>query len=181
MKAWIGDLAAYNNGQLKGEWVAISDDANDNAAHIARLAADEHYIADFDGFPRALMSKVGEYAGAADLAHCVTLMRAMRDATPDAVDVDDMLDCYLDATGYGKSLADLADDAEEWVSDHFYGVFDTLKDFGESYCDETGILEPIPENLRSYFDCESFARDMELGGDIMTSRTGSGLLIFWSR
>lgn len=182
MQAWIGNLAAYNNGQLIGEWCTISDDADDNAAHIARICGDvEHYVGDFDSFPRALCAKIGEYVGAADLAACVTLMRAVRDATPDAVDVDDMLDCYLDAYGYGKSLSDLADDAEEWISDHFAGTYDTLTHFAESFMEDTGGLEGMPEHLRNYFDFEAYGRDMELGGDVNTSRVSGGLLVFWNR
>lgn len=178
MKVWIGDLAAYNAGTLKGQWFDVSDDTDDNAAMIASVTADEHYIGDFDGFPRALSAKVGEYAGAEALAQCVTLMSAMRSATPDAVDVDDMLDCYLDDAGYGKTLAELIEDAEEWVSDNFLGVFDTLTHWAESYIEDSGMLQDVPELIARYFDYEAFARDAELGGDIRTSRTGSGLLVF---
>lgn len=180
MKAWIGNLAAYNNGRLIGEWVEISPrDPQDTACEIARICGDvEHYIGDYDGVSRALIAKLGEYAGADQLHAAAVLMTAMRDATPDAVDVDDMLDCYLDAEGYGKSLEELADDAEEWVSDNFLGVFDTLTHWAESHAEDTGMLAGIPDAIARYFDFESFARDAELGGDIRTCRTASGLLVF---
>lgn len=179
MKAWIGNLAAYNNGHLIGEWVSIGHDPKDTAREIARICGDvEHYVADYEGCSRALIAKLGEYAGAEQLAAAAELMRAMKDATPDAVDVDDMLDCYLDAEGYGKTLEALADDADEWVRDNFLGVFDTLTHWAESYAEDTGMLDGIPDAIARYFDFESFGRDAELGGDIRTSRTASGLLVF---
>ncbi|PHR93140.1 MAG: hypothetical protein COA69_04100 [Robiginitomaculum sp.] len=42
----------------------------------------------------------------------------------------------------------------------------TALEYTESYIEDTGLLEQIPENLRFYFDTEKFARDMVLGGDI---------------
>lgn len=179
MQAWIGNLAAYNNGKLIGEWVNLTDDADDMGAEITRICGTvEHYIADYSDLPRALTSKLGEYASGQDMADAVTVMRAMRDACPDAVEIGDMLDAMIDTIGYGKSLADLADEAEEWVSDNFLGLFDTLTAYGEDYCDESGILDSIPEQFRSYFDCEAYARDLELGGEIFTRRVSGGLLIF---
>ena len=181
MRAWIGNLAAYNNGSLVGEWVDLFPDADAMGAHIARICGDvEHYVADYDAVPNALTKMLGEYAGAQALADAATLIDAMRDACPDAVDVDDMLDAFLDCAGYGKSLADLADEAEEWVSDHFAGVFDTLTHFAEDILAENDALAAIPENLRNYFDFEAYGRDMELGGDVFTRRASAGLLVFWN-
>ncbi len=42
----------------------------------------------------------------------------------------------------------------------------TALEYTESYIEDTGLLEQMPENLRFYFDTEKFARDMVLGGDI---------------
>ena len=56
------------------------------------------------------------------------------------------------------------------------GVLDRLDDvmlfegsvieYTENYIEECGLLDQIPENLRFYFDTESYARDLVLGGDI---------------
>jgi len=42
----------------------------------------------------------------------------------------------------------------------------TATEYAESYIGDTGLLDEMPENLRCYFDTESFARDLLLGGDI---------------
>ena len=48
----------------------------------------------------------------------------------------------------------------------------TAIEYAESYLDDTGLLDQIPENLRYYFDTEAFARDLLLGGDIAEIETG---------
>ncbi len=45
----------------------------------------------------------------------------------------------------------------------------TVIEYAMRYLEDTGLLDQIPENLRYYFDTESFARDLVLNGDI--SRT----------
>ena len=42
----------------------------------------------------------------------------------------------------------------------------TAIEYAESYIEDTGLLDQIPESLRYYFDTEAFARDLQLGGDI---------------
>ena len=42
----------------------------------------------------------------------------------------------------------------------------TAIEYAESYIEDTGLLNEMPENLRFYFDTEVFARDLLLGGDI---------------
>ncbi len=48
----------------------------------------------------------------------------------------------------------------------------TAIEYAESYLDDTGLLDQIPENLRYYFDTDAFARDMLLGGDIAEIEIG---------
>jgi len=59
----------------------------------------------------------------------------------------------------------------------------------EDYSDKEAFLEAcaelhkdeIPENLRSYFDYEAYARDMKLGGDVWTAEHGGETWVFWNR
>lgn len=44
--------------------------------------------------------------------------------------------------------------------ENYLGRFDSPEDYARSFCDETGILDSIPENLRYYFDFERYARDL---------------------
>lgn len=43
-----------------------------------------------------------------------------------------------------------------------------------------GTLGAIPENLRSYFDTESYLRDMKLGGDVCFEEIDGTVYAFWN-
>ena len=53
------------------------------------------------------------------------------------------------------------------------------KDYAESYLEDSGLLNDIPENLRYYFDVEAFARDMLLSGDITELSFAGTNYIIW--
>ena len=74
-------------------------------------------------------------------------------------------------------------DVDEWMSEHYAGEGDTLADWCEEYCDDTGMFEGLKNDslLRTYFNFESFARDMRLGGDISEERVGGKVMGFWNR
>lgn len=44
----------------------------------------------------------------------------------------------------------------------------SVLDYAYEIVDDCGMLNDMPENLRHYFDYESFARDLELTGDVAT-------------
>jgi len=52
-------------------------------------------------------------------------------------------------------------------------------EYAESYLEDTGLLDQIPENLRFYFDTDSFARDMVLNGDIIELSFEGTSYIVW--
>jgi antirestriction protein len=59
----------------------------------------------------------------------------------------------------------------------YQGEYDTLADWAEDFMEQTGGLSEMPENLRHYFDFESYGRDAQLGGDIYKI----GRYVFWNR
>lgn len=46
------------------------------------------------------------------------------------------------------------------IDDAYRGWFNSDEDFAEEYCESTGMLAEVPDSLKSYFDMESFARDL---------------------
>jgi antirestriction protein len=44
----------------------------------------------------------------------------------------------------------------------------SVLDYAYEIVDECGMLDDMPDNLRHYFDYESFARDLEISGDVAT-------------
>ena len=144
---WIGCIAAYNNGRLHGEWFDISDDADDNAANIAKIlrsspcpntvktdeetgetyaTADEAFCADYDNIPKALADMLGEYPTAQALADAVRLVEALESHFRDEEDAAIVLGAMIDHDS-SADLSDLADDASGWISEHFAGKADTLR------------------------------------------------------
>ena len=68
------------------------------------------------------------------------------------------------------------------LDEQYQGAFDSLTAWAEQLMEDTGQLNALPENLRNYFDFEAFARDAELGGDIVAIATSDGLThVFWAR
>ncbi len=189
MKMWVGCLAAYNSGRLFGEWHDVSTDAEENSATIADVltrspikGAEEWALMDSEG-PRALVDLLGENPGYDTLADAARIEGEI-DALGRPDDVDAILGVMLD----GVRASDLADlDAEEWFSDHFAGEGDTLADWCSEFLDDTGFFGDLPKGdgrsatIERYFDFESYARDLQLGGDVSTVRSNGRLLVFWSR
>lgn len=216
---WIGCLASYNNGRLHGEWADVSEDADENAAAIAKVlrsspypnvtrkdadtgeeyaTAEEAYVADYDDTPGALANLLGEYPTADALAHAARLADLLADQWPDTQEADAALSVMLDGKGT-SDLEDLADDFQDWVSDHFAGEGDTLAEWCSEFLADTGFFgdtfgassamsaaerraaEDRLAVIERYFDFESYARDMVLGGDISAERVGGRVLVFWNR
>jgi len=208
LRAWIGCLASYNNGGLHGEWFDVSTDADENGANIAKVlrssphpnvtrvdletgetyaTAEEAYIADYDA-PAELARLLGEYAGAQALADAARLAAAISERFSDPDEADAVLSEMLDGRST-TNLGDLADNAEDWLSDHVAGEGDTLADWCAEFLEETDFFGSAFRSdsdsdqratIERYFDFESYARDMQLGGAISSARVGGKVLVFWN-
>lgn len=148
-RIYVGTYNAYNEGSLKGAWLDLEDydDQDDFLRACRELHADEpdpeFMFCDFEGIPR-------EFIG----------------------------ECYLKPEFWDYMNCDIDDDVkeafmhlfDEWNEDRcrdsYFGEFDNRTKMAEQLVDDMGILDEIPENLRYYFDCEAYGRDMELGGDV---------------
>ena len=77
------------------------------------------------------------------------------------LDGDDVIKAIYLAEDLGYRLEDALDRLEDV---HLFEG--TAIEYAESYIEDTGLLNEMPENLRFYFDTDAFARDLLLGGDI---------------
>lgn len=66
----------------------------------------------------------------------------------------------------------------ERIQERYQGTFRSEAEWAEDYAEQTGMLDSMPENLRSYFDFESFARDCRMGGDTTFIDGGKGVYVF---
>ena len=80
----------------------------------------------------------------------------------ESLDGDDAIKAIYLAEGRGYRLEDALDRLEDV---HLFEG--TAIEYAENHIEDNDLLSQIPENLRYYFDTETFARDMLLGGDIV--------------
>jgi antirestriction protein len=147
-RIYVACLAAYNNGQLHGQWIDV-EDADQVRADIAAMLscspqpdAEEWAIHDHSD----LGNWVSEYANIDQLCQRAEFISNTGDIALELLDY-----CGGDvdhAQSLAESYAGSADTFAEWVED-FYR--------------ETN--PPIPESLEYYIDWQAMARDWQLSGD----------------
>ncbi len=165
-RIYVACLAAYTNGKLHGRWINAAQDADDIEAEIqAMLAespepdAEEWAIHDYDNF---YGPSVGEYESLATVAQL-------------AAQIVEHGELFAEVYSY---IGDVESAAR--MLEQYQGAYDSLEHWAERFMDETGGLDGIPENLRCYFDYEAFARDAELGGDIVSFRSSGEVHVCWA-
>jgi len=194
MQIYIACLASYNNGTLHGKWIdATSDvdemqeDVNDllrsskypnvmvecpaccGVCHVETCStckgsgevpsADEFAIHDFDGIPN-----LGEYCGLRAVANYVDFVEAH-----DSFEADEIEAVMDDCCG------DLAL-ARERLEDGYCGTFARFQDFADEYVDDCILPDVENETARTYFDYDSFARDLKI--EMHTIDTPVGVMVF---
>ena len=157
IRIYVADLAAYNNGKLRGVWIDACDDLDAIRTQINEMLAtspegfsEEYAIHDYEGFGGYIL---GEYAGI-EAAHNIACFIAE----------------YPDFGGellnhFGSDLEEARIAAEE----NYCGCYKSLADYAQELTEET---TQIPENLSYYIDYERMGRDMELSGDVFTIEAG---------
>ena len=154
---YVADLADYNAGILRGQWIEIEVDTeiDDIQGEIATMLAikghEEYAVHDYNNLPHG---GLGEYP---DLEVVIEIARAVREHSYK------LIDGYLSLFGV-EGLPNL--------EDRFLGVYASVEDYAYEYMDSCYNLDKMMGNLATYFDYKAFARDLELGGDISTVELG---------
>jgi antirestriction protein len=174
-RVWIGCLAAYNGGDLHGQWVDATD--ADRLEHVRAEvirtspvwnrgeAAEEHAVMDYDGFG-ALASTLGEWASFNTLA---AIGQAVEEHGPAFAAYVDACEPTLD-----EHVADGFDDA-------YRGEWESEQDYAEHEINELGFagIERIPDELMPYLNIDMITREIFRHGT-MTSRKNpnGGIYVF---
>lgn len=145
-KVYVGTYAKYNNGDLTGKWVTLSDfiDYDDFLEHCAEIHNDEDdpefMFQDYEGFPSEYYSESG-------------LKPELWDYLDKIQEFDkEMVDAIIEQ-GY-----DL-DDVDDFM---YYSDCANEADVAARYIDETGGVEELDrDTLERYFDYDAYARDMK--------------------
>jgi antirestriction protein len=156
MKIFVGTYRKWNNRNLAGEWLNISDfDTKEDflaaAAEIHKDEADpELMFQDYEGIAQNLISE--------SFIHDVVFEIAKLD--------QETIENF-------NAFAQTMDSASfESFQEAFCGRFESELDYAESLVEETGMLSEMPESLRYYFDYKKYARDLFITDVYFHDKTG---------
>lgn len=145
---YVADLGAYVSGHLRGVWVSLplEEEQLDELFNMAEELAIHDYECSF--------MQISEYESIRDL-----------NAIAERLEKLDEQECEL-VKEYMDNVSSDFEEAMRTVENNDYSIYHNcsdMTDVAERYCEECGILNDIPDNLRSYFDFEAYGRDMDLG------------------
>lgn len=146
IKIYVASLEAYNQGRMVGDWVTPTDylsfEKFNNAIQVATEYADEVAVHDYDG-----INMSNEYP---DFEELYYFCQALEDSELD----NEVILAYAEDTGEELDTELIANAEQNYV-----GTFDSFQDYADVFADEQ--LYNTDDFLKSYFDYESFARDLK--------------------
>ncbi|MBN2526971.1 MAG: antirestriction protein ArdA [Deltaproteobacteria bacterium] len=168
---YVACLASYNAGTLHGRWIECDRSASEIRDEIKKILkqssqpyAEEWAIHDYRYFGSVRLS---EY-------ECLDDIAAFAEA------YEEWGELFSELVNHCGGLSQL-DRAKCLLQDEYAGEGDSLADWAESFLEETGGLENVPQNLRSYIDFDSYGNDMDISGDIFTLEVNGKTHVFWNR
>lgn len=147
-RVYVGTYAKYNNGDLTGAWMILSDfDTYDEFLEACyELHADENdpelMFQDIDG------EDFGEY----DESDCSRLFACAKAC--ENLDNPEAMVAFI-----RLGLVNDWDNVRREFDERYFGYFDSYTELGYYLAQEGGILSQIPDNLQNYFDFEAYGRD----------------------
>lgn len=158
LSIWYGNLEAYNNGALRGQWIDFEemdrDEIEEVMNKISRNGRDECMIFDYES---RCGIDVGEYASIEELFEIYEICENIIDQYGDECG-EYAIKTFCDYYG-AKYLTDI-----EHYDFYFYSECYSMADVAFEVVDQCGYLDEMPENLRGYFDYEKFGRDLDIEG-----------------
>jgi antirestriction protein len=169
-RVWIGCLAAYNGGDLHGQWIDADDvdELQRASAEMIRTSpawargehAEEYAVMDYDGFG-SLGRRLGEWP---DLATVAAVAQAIEQHGPALVAYVDTCEPSLDT------------DLARGFDDAYRGEWDSEQDYAEHEVEETGFagVQRIPDELVPYLDMELVTREIFRHGPMSSHNNPEG-------
>jgi antirestriction protein len=168
---YVASLADYNAGRLHGQWLPADVGHTELETGVKLMlaaspipGAEEFAIFDYEGFGPV---RLGEYE---PLTTVTTIAHGIAEHGP--------------AFAHWAALVGTSDLGElDDFEDAYRGHFASVTAYAEELMDDYGAnryIEAMPEYLQPYvkLDVASFARDLELSGDIATSEGDGGVYVF---
>ena len=164
--AWIGCLACYNNGELRGKWITAQQAADEmNGDEITYGGQAETRTTHETGTPytapRCRKCGCDEFDAfdTEHLPHKMTAAEFYKNAETLAA-LDDAGDLERITALAGWLSGDL-DTLIAYDQDNYVGQWGTFQDYAEHYAEDTALLGDMAQHLAYYFDWEKWAADLE--------------------
>lgn len=154
-RVWVGCLACYNAGNLRGEWVDAIDaaDLTPEQLHKRPTSHEELWCFDVENMPEG-------HRGEMSPVEATRIAETIDAIENDGHDVRAVF-AWADYVG-GNPLADGWDAAVETeFTDAFYGEWDSFKAYAEDLAEQCGTFSDVPEDLQRYIDFDAYADEME--------------------
>lgn len=155
-RIYVACLASYNNGQLYGDWIDATQEAEGIYADIYAMLknssianAEEWAIHDYEGFGNLRLSEYESISSVQKKAAFIV---------EHGEDLGTAVLRYCD---------DDVKEASHMLEDRYCGVYASTADYAEKISESY----TIPAPLVHYIDYQNMARDMEINGDITTIAT----------
>lgn len=163
IRIFLTNLGKYNEGHLVGEWLDLPATEEQIEEVKERIGINEEYeewfITDYETDIEGL--EIREYSDIDELNELAETLEDMDDNDREVVEV--ML-------SEGFTLEDAIDKKDDCI---VYSNCYDMEDVARGYAEQTGLLDSIPENLQSYFDFESYGRDMSYEGQYVFTKNGN--------
>lgn len=168
-KIYVACLAAYNDGHLHGEWINANREPHEIRADIQSMlekspesGAEEWAIHDYEGFGFISLSEWPDIERVSTIARLIVTHS------------EPFLLWYQNQDGNNCDCSEL----EDLFLDQWQGAFESETDFAYNFLEETGQLSEIPIWAQSYFDYDSYARSLNIGGDFSFVRHNCQTYVF---
>jgi antirestriction protein len=149
---FITDLAAYNAGELRGEWVDLPCDCDELDEIIDRISCGgEHelFITDWESDLDGL--EIGEYEN-------ITELNERLQALDDLDEYEKDIAAAILEAGAARDISEAVSMIDDCI---LYSECETLTDLAYELVDDGSFFgDAIPDNLRNYIDYDAIARDL---------------------
>ena len=164
IKVSLANLGKYNEGKLISEWLELPASHNKINSTLKKIGIDgktyeEYFIVDYE-FSKNIKFDIPEHSSVLQLNEIAKELKSLNEIELYGVQA------YIEL--YGSDI-DNVTDAIEFAKSGDYNILHDCKsmiDVAHYYIDEADIYN-LPEIAKTYFDYESFARDLEIEGNFI--------------
>jgi antirestriction protein len=185
MRVWIGCLACYNEGTLRGQWfdAAEAGDVTPEKLHPGTFATtpiglnpashEEMWCFDIEDMPPGFMREMSPMEAQQVADAYAEIEEQLHESEIDAYFA------WLEDGGYAGMTAETLADHVSDFQDHYSGTWDSFLDYAYDYVDSCGLLGDDDSIASRYFDYQAFARDLQMDFTVIDAG-GAGVHVFHS-